>query len=151
MDRTRSPAHCYKSLIALPIVVVEKALWRSSAWSAIVHLLWGGGHGGGGYGFLFFEARTMESTSSCLMKQCWSRNAAIHNFEWNRETTWGLSRWSKLSAHCLQKERMSFRWATSRHCTICCWRWDRHNVPRLSTSDSGRSWTEQLAMGRSKT
>ncbi len=40
---------------------------------------------------MFIEARTMESTSSCLMKQCWSKNAAIHNFEWNRETTWGLS------------------------------------------------------------
>ncbi len=91
MNRTRSPAHCYKSFIALPIVVAEKALWRSLAWSAIVHLLWGGGRGGWGYGFLFIEARTMESTYSCLKKYCWSKYAAIHNFEWNKETTWGLS------------------------------------------------------------
>jgi len=33
----------------------------------------------------------MESTYSCLKKYCWSKYAAIHNFEWNKETTWGSS------------------------------------------------------------
>jgi hypothetical protein len=40
---------------------------------------------------LFIEARTLESTSSFFKKQCSSKYAAIHNFEWNRETTWGSS------------------------------------------------------------
>ncbi len=56
-----------------------------------------------------------------------------------------MSQWSKLSTHCLHEERMSFR------CQSVIGHGIGNNVPGLSTSDSGRSWTEQLALGRSKT
>lgn len=91
----------------------------------------------------------MESTSSCLKKYCWSKYAAIHNFEWNKETTWGSSLKFLLSVGLCRVDPSSQR--------IACKKKECHsvglhpdiapsvisggignNVPGLSTNDSGR-------------